>query len=108
MIAAASAAMTGGPQRAVCLRLRCARPFFSRSESLPFNQEESHESRSAIVQAARCDARNQSRAGCRADCIPYRDSERESAIIVGGNVDNPKDADVKSWDEAIAELESRQ
>ena len=30
------------------------------------------------------------------------------AIIVGGNVDNPKDADVKSWDEAIAELESRQ
>src|SRR6516165_1008239 len=30
------------------------------------------------------------------------------AIIVGGNVDNLKDADVKSWDEAIAELESRQ
>src|SRR6516164_965964 len=30
------------------------------------------------------------------------------AIIVDGNVDNPKDADVKSWDEAIAELESRQ
>jgi len=25
------------------------------------------------------------------------------AIIVGGNVDNPKDADVKSWDEAISE-----
>ena len=30
------------------------------------------------------------------------------AIIVGRNVDNSKDADVKSWDEAIAELESRQ
>jgi hypothetical protein len=29
------------------------------------------------------------------------------AIIVGGNVDNPEDADVKSWDEAITELESR-
>jgi hypothetical protein len=29
------------------------------------------------------------------------------AIAVGGNVDNPKDADVKSWDAAIAELESR-
>jgi hypothetical protein len=30
------------------------------------------------------------------------------AIIVGGTIDNPKDDDVKSWDKAIAELESSQ
>jgi hypothetical protein len=30
------------------------------------------------------------------------------AIKVGGNVDKPKGDSVKSWDEAIAELESRQ
>ena len=83
-----------------------ARTSFSRSESLPFKNRMSRAPQSFKQRDMTCAIKAAQAAGLTAYRIEIVNGN--PAIIVGGNVDNPKDADVKSWDEAIAELESRQ
>jgi hypothetical protein len=97
------------PERALRLPMRAApgRPFF-RSESPPFNRK--NRMSRAPQSFKQRDMTRAIKAAQAAGLTAYRVEivNGNPAIIVGGNVDNPKDADVKSWDEAIAELESRQ